>query len=83
MISGTLGWAPTLINEPHLRGASIPGDTMVMSSHPNRFFFLSPLLSPLDVKRLSELARNSPYVIPLFTSCWKKVVEFVTYFEVW
>lgn len=32
MIPGTLGWAPTLINEPHLRGASIPGDTMVMSS---------------------------------------------------
>lgn len=67
MIPGTLGWAPTLINEPHLRGASIPGDTMVMSSHPNRFFFFfPPLLSPLDVKRLSELARNSPYVIPLY-----------------
>lgn len=57
MIPGTLGWAPTLINEPHLRGASIPGDTMVMSSVRTVF--------PLDVERLSELARFSHYVFPL------------------
>lgn len=51
MIAGTLGWAPTLINEPHLQGASIPGDTMVMSSHPNPpLTTVSPPHRP-DVKR--------------------------------
>lgn len=28
MIPRTLGWAPTLINEPHLGGAGIPGDAV-------------------------------------------------------
>lgn len=32
MIPGTPGWVLTLINEPYLRGAGFPGDTMVMSS---------------------------------------------------
>lgn len=32
MIAGTLGRAPTLINEPYLGGAGFPGDTVVMSS---------------------------------------------------
>lgn len=32
MIAGALGRAPTLINEPYLRGAGFPGDTVVMSS---------------------------------------------------
>lgn len=32
MIAGALGRAPTLINEPDLRGAGFPGDAAVMSS---------------------------------------------------
>lgn len=31
MIAGTLGWAPTPINEAYLRGAAFPGDAVVMS----------------------------------------------------
>lgn len=78
MIPRTLGWAPTLINEPHLRGTSIPGDAAAKTAvlrNPGSPWWWVPVrfvFSPLDVERLSELARQSHYVkffFPLHSPC--------------
>lgn len=97
MIPRTLGWAPTLINEPHLWGASIPGDAVaktVVLGNPGSPWWWVPVRivfsSPLDVERLSELARRSHYVkfffsvsfflFPLRTEQFKYVNLFVWWF---